>query len=222
MFSTVQQTTMSNPADKQQGVDAKKRKFSPNVNKSNSTSIDGSMITPPRILARRYPLTKTGYKYLDIGINVSTPSHIEIALGDNHGKEIHFTYNMWKILLDQRHAIHHFFNNDANEAPSQTIEHVTLRFGKINNLKVLRLETSTVCLVMSHNTVCNIIALEYCVDHIAQSLNNVTGMVDTKFAHFRKIASGAKDPIAVIRESESFDKNDIIDCELLAQIFGSQ
>jgi len=182
------------------------------------------MITPPRILARRYPLTKTGYKYLDIGINISTPSHIEIALGDNHGREIHFTYNMWKILLDQQHAIHHFFNNDEDKAhaSSQTIEHVTLRFRKINNLKVLRLETSTVCLAMSHNTIYNMIALEYCVDRIVQSLNNVTSMVDIKFTHFRKIASGAKDPIAVIRESESFDKNDIIDCELLAQVFGSQ
>ena len=167
-------------------------------------------------------MTKTDYKYLDIRINISTPSHVEIALGDNHGKEIHFTYSVWKKLLDQRDAIHHFFNNNEDEAYAQTIGQITLRFGKINNLKVLRLETSTLCLAMSSNTVYNMIALEYCIDCITQSLNNVTSMVDAKFIRFREIVSGAKDSIAAIRESESFDKNDIVDCELLAQVFGLQ
>ena len=80
---------------------------------------------------------------------------MEIALGDNHGKEIHFTYSVWKKLLDQRDAIHHFFNNNEDEAYAQTIRQITLWFGKINNLKVLRLETSTLCLAMSSNTVYN-------------------------------------------------------------------
>jgi len=81
------------------------------------------------------------------------------------------------------------------------------------------------CLAISSNTVCNIFALEYCIDCIAQSLNNVTSIVDTKIKHFQEIVNGAKDPIAIpatIRESKSFNKNDIVDCELLAQIFAMQ
>lgn len=176
----------------------------------------------PRILSRRYPLTKTGYKYLDIGINVSTSSHVEIALGDSRGIEIHFTHDVWKAFLNQRNVINNFFNND--EETSKTIEHITLRFGKINNLKVLRLETSSLYLVMSSNTVYNMFALEYCIDCIIQSLSNITNIVNTKFTRYREIANGAKDPISfhkMIRENKSFDKNDIIDCELISQIFGS-
>ncbi|XP_067205399.1 uncharacterized protein [Linepithema humile] len=132
-----------------------------------------------RILGRRYYLTKTGYKYLDIGINVSTPSRVEIALGDNHGKELRLSYGVWKELMNQRGIIASFFKNDVDEAPNAPD----------------------------------------CINHL---LNNVTGMVDVKFAHFSEIASGVKDPIAAIRDGKSFDKNDIIDCELLAQIFRVQ
>ncbi|XP_012220723.1 uncharacterized protein [Linepithema humile] len=222
MFSTVQQTTVSNLTNKQQGVETftKKRKYSPNENGSNSPSIDRSMITPPRILVRRYPLTKTGYKYLDIGINVSTPSRVEIALGDNHGKELRLSYGVWKELMNQQGIIANFFKNDVDEAPSQTVGHCTLSFGKINNLKVMRLATSALCLIMSSQTAYNMFALEYCVDCINHSLNNVTGIVDVKFAHFSEIARNGKDPDHVAsRKSDLFDKNNIIDCELVTQVF---
>lgn len=180
---------------------------------------------PCRILSRRYPLTKTGYKYLDVGINIATPSHVEIALIDNRGMEIQFAYNVWKAFLDQRDIIHRYFNNDDESEVYTTkkIGHITLSFGKLNNvLKVLRLETPTVYLIMTRNTVYNMIAHEYCVDCIVQSLGDMTNIVDTKLARFREIVNGASDPAAIhvaLSESESFDKNDIVDCELLAQIF---
>ncbi|XP_067216934.1 uncharacterized protein [Linepithema humile] len=173
-----------------------------------------------RILVRRYALTKTSYKYLDIGINVSTSSRVEIALGDNHSKELRLSYDVWKELMNQRDIITSFFKNDVDEVPSQTVGHCTLSFGKMNNLKVMRLATSALCLIMSNRTVCNMFALEYCVDCINHSLNNITGTVDVKFAHFSEIARNAKDPDHVaIRKSDLFDKNNIIDCELVTQVF---
>ena len=157
---------------------------------------------------------------MDIGINVTTPSHVEIALGDNRGNEILLSYGVWEELINQRDNIGCFFTNDVIEAPSQTIGHIKLSFGTINNLKVLRLETSTQCLIMSSNTVYNMISHEYCVHYIAQSLKNIIGTVDAKFTRFREIANGAvKNPIAAIRESEFFDKDNIVNCELLAQVF---
>ncbi|EGI58378.1 hypothetical protein G5I_13528 [Acromyrmex echinatior] len=36
------------------------------------------------LLSRRYDLTNTGYKFLEIGINVGPPSYVEIALGDHY------------------------------------------------------------------------------------------------------------------------------------------
>ena len=40
-----------------------------------------------RLLSRRYDLTTTGYKFLEIGINVGSPSYVEITLGDHRGHE---------------------------------------------------------------------------------------------------------------------------------------
>ncbi|EZA58141.1 hypothetical protein X777_01869 [Ooceraea biroi] len=41
-----------------------------------------------RILGKRYALMATGYKYLEIGINVGPPSYVEIAIGDHRGNEL--------------------------------------------------------------------------------------------------------------------------------------
>ncbi|XP_012062899.1 PREDICTED: LOW QUALITY PROTEIN: uncharacterized protein LOC105626202 [Atta cephalotes] len=51
-----------------------------------------------RLLSRRYDLTATGYKYLEIGINVSPPSYVEIALGDYRGHELSLSLETWKGL----------------------------------------------------------------------------------------------------------------------------
>ncbi|KAL6418282.1 hypothetical protein ACFW04_012224 [Cataglyphis niger] len=63
---------------------------------------------PFRILRRRYPLTKTGYKHLEVCINVSRPLFVEIVLGDTHGKEISLTPDTWKELLDLRSTFAYF------------------------------------------------------------------------------------------------------------------
>ena len=41
-----------------------------------------------RILGRKYALIRTGYKFLEISINVGLPSYVEIATGDNRGNEL--------------------------------------------------------------------------------------------------------------------------------------
>ncbi|KAL6417115.1 hypothetical protein ACFW04_014678 [Cataglyphis niger] len=41
-----------------------------------------------RILGRRYALTPTFYKYLEIGINVGAMSYVQLILGDNRGNQI--------------------------------------------------------------------------------------------------------------------------------------
>jgi len=51
-----------------------------------------------RLLSRRYDLTATGYKYLEIGINVS-PSYVEIALGDYRGHELSLSLETWKASM---------------------------------------------------------------------------------------------------------------------------
>ncbi|KYN21446.1 72 kDa type IV collagenase [Trachymyrmex cornetzi] len=129
-----------------------------------------------RILERRYPLTVTGYKYLNIGINVKLPSYVTIILRDSHGKEIQLSPVIWRELLEQKHVILSLLQYDENNrgiraTPSPMyVGNLTLRFGRINNLPILRLETSTARLSMSKSTVLNIFNLEYCVNRLISSL----------------------------------------------------
>jgi len=54
----------------------------------------------PHILERRFALTSTAYKYLDIGISVGPMSSVEI-LNDNKGNQIilpHATYSLQNVL----------------------------------------------------------------------------------------------------------------------------
>lgn len=179
---------------------------------------------PPRILTRRYTLTKTGYKFLDIGVVVGSPSHVSIVLGDCHGKEISFSPDSWRKLVEQKQTILKSLRSDDVETQTPlTIENVGLRFGKINNLPILRLDTSSTRLVISLATAIVMFDHDYCVDRIVRSLISVTTNVDAKFSRFLEIASVAAhstDVPKAIRESQHFDRDDIIDCELAVVCFG--
>ncbi|KAL6254086.1 hypothetical protein P5V15_014705 [Pogonomyrmex californicus] len=54
-----------------------------------------------RLMNRRYNLTATGFKFLEIGINVGPPSYVEIALGDHRGQELILSLETWKGLHEQ-------------------------------------------------------------------------------------------------------------------------
>ncbi|XP_050453266.1 uncharacterized protein LOC126852469, partial [Cataglyphis hispanica] len=182
---------------------------------------------PLRILGRRYSLTKTGYKHLEICINVSRPLFVKIVLGDNHGKEISLTPNAWKELLDLRSTLASYFqSNERDETRSPApiyIGQLTLRFGRLNNLRILRLETPKTRLAMSRNTVLYILHLEHWVNCLVTSLNCLTTYTDNKLARFLDVAASVRDPAlvpATIRDSESFDRDELIDCELQTLFFG--
>ncbi|KAG5338558.1 MMP3 protein, partial [Acromyrmex heyeri] len=182
------------------------------------------------ILERRYPLTVTDYKYLNVGINVTLPSYVTIILGDCHGKEIPLSPDIWRELLEQKHVILSLLQYDENNkeirAPSPMyVGNLTLRFERINNLPILRLETSTARLSMSKSTVLNIFTLEHCVNRLISSLTAMTDNVDKKFSRLLAIASTVTKSANVLKtmyDNESFDRNDILDCELIVLIFGDR
>ncbi|KAG5339761.1 MMP14 protein, partial [Acromyrmex heyeri] len=102
-------------------------------------------------------------------------------------------------------------------APPMYVGNLTLRFGRINNLPILRLETSTARLSMSNSTVLNILNLE---NRLISSLTTMTNNVDKKFSRLLAIASA--NMLKTMYDNESFDRNDILDCELIALIFGER
>lgn len=174
-------------------------------------------------------MTKTGYKYLNVGIDVKPPSRANIVLGDRNGKEISLSCDTWKKLLELKDTIlsHLQESNDGKKSETHVpsaihIENLKMRFGRINNLPILRMETSTGRLTMSRSTVLNIFNLEYCVNRLVSSLSAITGDVDRKVARLTDVASTVAEPANILKTmyDKSFDRNDIVGCELIALLFG--
>ena len=51
----------------------------------------------PHILMRKYALTSTAYKFLDIRIIVGSLSHVQIVIDDNRGN--HMFISTWKTFI---------------------------------------------------------------------------------------------------------------------------
>jgi len=67
-----------------------------------------------RLLRRRYDLTNTGFKFLEIGINVGPPSYVEIVLEDHCLHELSLSLETWKSLYEQRWNIYKMLCNEYN------------------------------------------------------------------------------------------------------------
>ena len=63
------------------------------------------------LLSRRYDLTVTSYKFLEIGLNIDPPNYVEIALGDHRGHELSLSLKTWKGLYEQRWNIYKMLRN---------------------------------------------------------------------------------------------------------------
>ncbi|KAL6256602.1 hypothetical protein P5V15_012713 [Pogonomyrmex californicus] len=132
----------------------------------------------------------------------------------------------WRQLLEQRHVLSKYLQSTNGESlfpASSHIKNMTVCFGRINNLTILRLETPAARLAMSKETMNNMFELEHCVNRLVISLTKILGKIDTKLARFKDIASIAKDTeniSRVICDSDAFDHNNIIDCKLIALFFG--
>ncbi|KYN04637.1 Matrix metalloproteinase-14, partial [Cyphomyrmex costatus] len=183
--------------------------------------------TTVRILERRYPLTATGYKYLTVGINVKLPCEITVVLGDSHGKEMFLSPTVWSELIEHKRVILSLLqpeNTKGKHAPSPIyIGDVTLHFGRINSIPMLRLDSTSSRMTLSNSTVVNLFNLEYCVNRLISSFDNVSDIINKKYSRLLNTAANVNDSTNIQKtmyENEYFDRNDIIDCELIALIFG--
>ncbi|XP_071652399.1 uncharacterized protein [Temnothorax longispinosus] len=177
-----------------------------------------------RILSRRYALTATGYKFLEIGINVGPPSYVEIAVGDHRGKELLLSLETWKALYEQRRNIQNFFRNDFKDAHSFiNVGPLTVSvYTSVNNVKLIRLESVNVRLMMTESTLHRMFDLDRCIEARFDRLVRILAAVDAKFAQFSDIASTVTDPREAsnaIYASDAFNTNQLIDCELAALVF---
>ncbi|XP_071581036.1 uncharacterized protein [Temnothorax nylanderi] len=177
-----------------------------------------------RILSRRYALTATGYKFLEVGVNVGPPSYVEIAVGDNRGTELILSLETWKGFHEQRRNIQNFLRYTKDTCDFISVGPLTLRICTINGVKLVRLESLNVRLTMTESTLHRMLDLDLCIDAMFHRLSRIVETVDVKFTQFSKIASTVTDPtqvLNVIRDSDAFDKHQLVDCELAALFFSA-
>ena len=131
---------------------------------------------------------------------------------------------MWKIITEKKDTIYNFFQQNEERVTPHTIRirHVTLRFGKINNLPILRMETPNIRLALSKETVSNMINYKFLVKSIYDLLNSEVASVDSKLASFYALLNNVKDrniAKSTICNDQSFDRSNKIDGELYARFF---
>ena len=104
-----------------------------------------------RLLSRRYDLTNTGYKFLEIGINVGPPSYVEIVLGDYRGHELSLSLETWKSLYEQRGNIYKLFRNECKDN-FISVGLLIISVFMLNYTTVVRLDSSSVRIMMTETT----------------------------------------------------------------------
>lgn len=167
-----------------------------------------------RILGRRYPLTDTFYKYLDIGVRIGSCCHVELALGDTHGNEIQFSMAVWKDFLRNREDI---LRNFANSGNAVRVGDINVEFCQFNGIKLAKLSNSAKCIQITKKTMTRLFDLEYCIDHMYSWLSENLNSVQSKYCKFMQIISTVTDDFAkAILEHADFECHSLIDTELLA------
>ncbi|KAL6268278.1 hypothetical protein P5V15_001394 [Pogonomyrmex californicus] len=78
---------------------------SDDVKRRKRTLDDDRPIASIRILERKYSLTNTGYKFLNVCVTLERSSRVNIILGDSHGKEVSMSPDTWRQLVEQRHVL---------------------------------------------------------------------------------------------------------------------
>ncbi|KAL6434727.1 hypothetical protein ACFW04_006215 [Cataglyphis niger] len=97
----------------------------------------------PRILVRRFALTRTAYKYLDIGISVRSESFVELHLDDIRGNHIILPHERWEIFIKRRVDIERFLQ--SNTPSSLRIEYLVMEHVKIHDASVVKLTVDVSC-----------------------------------------------------------------------------
>ena len=172
-----------------------------------------------RICTRRYALTKSEHKYLEIGLCVGPPCFVEIAIGDKKGHELRLSPEAWNGLVGKQDIIQEYFAKDVNSAKPLLIGPMVMTLVEYLNKKCICLELNQIYITMTAPTLYRMFSLDRCINHMQNWLTTCMHTVDYKFHQFNSLVYSIlnrKDAIACIEASECFDETQSIDCELLA------
>ena len=134
-----------------------------------------------RLLGRRYDLMTTGYKFLEIGINVGPPSYVEIALGDHRGHELLLSLETWKSFYEQRWNVYKMLRNEYKDN-FISVGPLTVSVCMLNDATLVRLNSSSVRMMMTETTLRRMFEFDECIDVTFERLTRLVDTVDVKYA----------------------------------------
>ncbi|XP_025157000.1 uncharacterized protein LOC112589640 [Harpegnathos saltator] len=130
-----------------------------------------------RILGRRYALTATSHKYLEIGLNVQSRLPMEIILGDNRGNELILHPDTSGKLMENRGAVQRLLEARNPSYFLLRIRNLGMKLFELNGSKIVKLMQSSKCLYLSPATMNKLFTYEYCIDHIYTQLSEQSYLV---------------------------------------------
>ncbi|XP_036139759.1 uncharacterized protein LOC105832204 isoform X2 [Monomorium pharaonis] len=175
----------------------------------------------PRILKRRFPLTATSYKYLEMGISIGSEPFVEILLGDNKGNHIILPYTTWQKFIERR--------VDVEELVRATIPSsrlficdLVMEIVNVHDKNIVKLILCNIYIYiyiyMKPLTILFLLNLEHCVESMYNQLYKNNYSVSDKYKHFvnllrQNYITNKCDALKLL--FKSYDKTCIIDCELV-------
>jgi hypothetical protein len=141
---------------------------------------------------------------------------VELALCDNRGNRIILSIETWKLLMQKRADIERL---QSAETPLW-IRDMILEVVQMSNSKIIKMTLFNNSLYMQPSTFLHLFDFENCIRHMYSWLSENTYSVNEKFEKFvavlqRNDIIDVCNAAKVIRESDAFDGESLIDCELL-------
>ncbi|XP_036148325.1 uncharacterized protein LOC118647452 [Monomorium pharaonis] len=170
----------------------------------------------PRILGRRFALTATAYKYLDIGVSVGREPFVEIILGDNKSNQIQLSRDTWVIMIEKRMDIERLLQSTT--VTSLWIDNLLIELVKLHNGSVVKFTLNNKALYMKPLTVQFLLNFEDVVNNVYFKLSRDMFVVKEKYNRFvnclqRNNINNKCDAVKLL--DEICVKTSLIDCELM-------
>ncbi|XP_014482765.1 PREDICTED: uncharacterized protein LOC106748593, partial [Dinoponera quadriceps] len=155
-----------------------------------------------RILGRRYMLTTTSYKYLEIGINIGPASYVELVLGDNRGNHLILPNEIWKEIIHRRAHIELYM--ESSHSSPLWIRDLSVECRMMHGDTIIKLTLFNKSMYLKSETLNTLFNFEQYIDHMYSWLYENTHLVNTKFQKFVSILQ-QNDIIRVWYESKTTD-----------------
>ena len=145
-------------------------------------------------------------------------SYVKLLLGDNRGNHIILPYATWKTFIEKRVDIERLVQSTVSPS-GLAIHDLVVQLVKIHDASIVKLTLRDTCMYMKPSTVLFLFELEHCVENVYFQLCQNTHGVCEKYKQFvtllrRNCITDKCDAVRFLQDY--YDKNSIIDCELLA------